>query len=105
MLVLIFLPSFVKHAIIIWGKSPVRSTLCYQFFLSQNFSPNLATFSPHRTSEEGTQTTTKSIPSTMKVRGTSNTLKCCVSHNPYNNETYLYVGRDYGILVLQWYVV
>jgi len=45
----------------------------------------------------------KGVAYTTKVPGTSNAQKCCVVHNPYNNQMYLYVGRKNAVLLLQWY--
>lgn len=45
----------------------------------------------------------KGVAYTTKIPGTSNAQKCCVVHNPYNNQMYLYVGRKDAVLLLQWY--
>ncbi|XP_057303544.1 mitogen-activated protein kinase kinase kinase kinase 3-like isoform X2 [Hydractinia symbiolongicarpus] len=45
----------------------------------------------------------KGVAYTTKVPGTSNAQKCCVVHNPYNNQMYLFVGRREAVLLLQWY--
>ena len=45
----------------------------------------------------------RGIAYTTKIPGTAHTLRCCVAHNPYNNEMCLYAGRANGVLLLQWY--
>ncbi|XP_047138761.1 mitogen-activated protein kinase kinase kinase kinase 5 isoform X1 [Hydra vulgaris] len=45
----------------------------------------------------------KVSPHTSKVPGSSNAQKCCVAHNPYNNQLYLFVAMKNSILLLQWY--
>ncbi|XP_066916208.1 mitogen-activated protein kinase kinase kinase kinase 5-like [Clytia hemisphaerica] len=45
----------------------------------------------------------KGVAYTTKIPGTSHAQKCCVVHNPYNNQMYLYVGRKDAVLLLQWY--
>ncbi|XP_065051821.1 mitogen-activated protein kinase kinase kinase kinase 5-like [Rhopilema esculentum] len=45
----------------------------------------------------------REIPMTSKVTGTQGVRKCCVVHNPYNNQIYMCAALVNSVLLLQWY--
>eukprot|EP00794_Sanderia_malayensis_P017320 gene17320-19053_t len=45
----------------------------------------------------------RELPYTSKVAGTLGVKKCCVVHNPYNNQIYMCAALVSSVLLLQWY--
>jgi len=45
----------------------------------------------------------REVPMVSKVPGTQGVRKCCVVHNPYNNQIYMSAALVESVLLLQWY--